>query len=220
MYVHVYIYIYIHAHVCAYRGDGHAVDSHRREIASSWFVVCQRDERRVVCSFFCLFAWHCSGRACPCFTPWTACPCGRSAGGITGFVFTGPNQSPFATESALNSRVARWSTFVQKVRACVPLGVCVCVCVCVCGWVGEWCVCVCLFRLVWLKIDGFHWFRWDLFHLPGPSIFNQKASYVGVVQLIRQRSPRLPGRTSWRTSWGARIRCISAPRQCSCGPTS
>ena len=28
-----------------------------------------------------------------------------------------------------------------------------------------------LFRLVWLKVDGFHWFRWGLFHLPGPSIF-------------------------------------------------
>ena len=27
------------------------------------------------------------------------------------------------------------------------------------------------FRLVWLQIDGFHWLRWGLFHLPGPSIF-------------------------------------------------
>ena len=27
-----------------------------------------------------------------------------------------------------------------------------------------------LFRLVWLNVDGFHWFRWLLFHLPGPSI--------------------------------------------------
>ena len=28
-----------------------------------------------------------------------------------------------------------------------------------------------LFRLCWLEIDGFHWFRLVSFHLPGPYIF-------------------------------------------------
>ena len=36
-----------------------------------------------------------------------------------------------------------------------------------------------LVRLVWLKIDGFHWFRWGScpIYRGNPSIFNQKATY-------------------------------------------
>ena len=46
-----------------------------------------------------------------------------------------------------------------------------------------------LFRLVWLKMDGFHWFRWFLFHLPGPSIFpkghlcSKPAPFGGVLKM-------------------------------------
>ena len=31
-----------------------------------------------------------------------------------------------------------------------------------------------LFRLVWLNIDGFHWFRWGVLHLSGKPIYFSK----------------------------------------------
>ena len=35
-----------------------------------------------------------------------------------------------------------------------------------------------LFGLVWLEMDGFHWFRWVLSRLPGKPIYSSNRSYL------------------------------------------
>ena len=41
-------------------------------------------------------------------------------------------------------------------------------------------------RLVWLKVDGFNWFRWVLFHLPGkPHLFLTKRPPIAWTDFLR-----------------------------------
>ena len=83
-----------------------------------------------------------------------------------------------------------------------------------------------LFRLVWLKVDGLHWFRWALLPFPGEAhLFFPKRPMNTVNTTLSLDGVRLPtpwidgepGK-AWGPTCGAADGGQPAPQHLSCGP--